>query len=47
MFKNFILKLKLKYYIFNYNRFFKWGIESKYYKKKINVIKKEITKLEK
>lgn len=47
MFKLFILKMQLKYYIFNYDRFYKWGIESLYYKKKLNETKKEISKLKK
>ena len=41
------LNLKLKYYIFNYNRFFRWGIESPYYKSKINATKKEIERINK
>ena len=44
MFKIIILKIKLKYYTFNYNRFYTWGIESPYYKKKVNETKKEISK---
>lgn len=43
----FLLKLKLKYYIFNYNRFFRWGIESPYYKSKITATKKEIERINK
>lgn len=43
----FKLNLQLKYYIFNYNRFFRWGIESPYYKSKINATKKEIERINK
>lgn len=47
MFKLSILNLKLKYYIFHYNRFYRWGVESPYYKSKINATKKEIQKIKK
>lgn len=47
MFKLSILNLKLKYYIFHYNRFYRWGVESPYYKSKINTTKKEIQKIKK
>ena len=44
-FKLCMLQLELKYYIFNYNRFFRWGVESPYYKSKINETKKEMKKI--
>lgn len=47
MFKLMILELKLKYYIFNYNRFFRMGIVSQYYKEKMKVTQKEIKKIKK